>query len=240
MACALPRDILGRAYHTATIAATGATDTAGTVSAALFTGLHRGAAGWNRGVTRVWAAALHGRTRDRRGGSFYHHPVRAMASLQRTFAEAASQGKHKEPAKHDVSGESGEAARQAQGEQMSGAGEETRAEGSEEVRAEQAEAYEKDMDDYGSAYATRSSDEGFGQIYGEPVTHFGVRGRVGNAPAAWTEEESKLDRTSEPAGREEYDRSQGASVGQTEEGWHAIREKAMTQEVEGGSQGFKS
>ncbi|CAI5505876.1 unnamed protein product [Closterium sp. Naga37s-1] len=168
-----------------------------------------------------------------------------MASLQGAFREAASEGQHKKPEKHDVSesGESGDAAWQAQTEQMSGGGggeEKAHAEGSEAVRAEQAEAYEKDMDDYGSAYATRSSDEGFGQIYGEPVTHFGVRGRVGNAPAAWTKEESKLEHTGEPAGREEYDRSQGAPVGQTEEGRHAVREKAMTQEAEGGAQGYKS
>ncbi|CAI5467425.1 unnamed protein product [Closterium sp. Yama58-4] len=108
--------------------------------------------------------------------------VRTMASLQESFTEAASQAQqHKEPAKHDVSGggASGDAVRQAQAKKMSGGGEEARAEGeeSEEVRGELAEAYEKDMDDYGQAYATRSSDEGFGQIYGEPVTPFGVRGR---------------------------------------------------------------
>ncbi|GJP35629.1 hypothetical protein CLOM_g20124 [Closterium sp. NIES-68] len=165
----------------------------------------------------------------------YHHPVRRMASLQETLPKAAAS-----QLQHDVS-----KAEEERGEEMSGGGEgEGSAQGgtaqkSEAVRGELAEAYEKDMEDYGEAYATRSADEGFGQIYGEPVTHEGVRGRVGNAPAAWTEEESKVDTAAEPAGREGYDRGQGAAVGETEVGCHATRDKAATQEAEGGAQGLK-
>lgn len=93
------------------------------------------------------------------------------------------------------------------------------------------EGYTADMtDSYGEAYATRSSDEGFGQIYGEPVVG-GAVGRVGNAPAEWAENAHKIDNVNEFPSAPEYEREeQGEPVAQKEFGRHSERHHAASSE----------
>eukprot|EP00897_Mesotaenium_endlicherianum_P000135 jgi/Mesen1/10121/ME000075S09628 len=97
--------------------------------------------------------------------------------------------------------------------------------------ADLGEAYKDDMAEaFGAGYHSRSTDEGYGQIYGEPVDEVQGVGTVGNAPAAWSEGKGpgKPSDGEVPHGGVEYDRSQGSEVAQKEDARHAQEKNAFS------------
>eukprot|EP00850_Spirogloea_muscicola_P000861 SM000003S11106 [mRNA] locus=s3:978329:978820:- [translate_table: standard] len=98
--------------------------------------------------------------------------------------------------------------------------------------AAERQEYRDDMNDsYGDGYAGRSADEGFGQIYGEPVTSTAV-GKTGNAPASWDtgEQESTGDVLAKDPPKER-DQEQGSEVAEKEHARNATKETAFKHEA---------
>lgn len=71
---------------------------------------------------------------------------------------------------------------------------------------------------YGQAYHGRSSDEGFGERYGNPVDETGV-GTIGNAPPGWSEDKPGVKK--EDPGTTDFDFTQGSEVAEKEHARHS-------------------
>jgi len=81
-------------------------------------------------------------------------------------------------------------------------------------------------DSYGAGYSTRSSDEGFGQIYGEAAK--AIKERKMAREIAEEEEDSGVDIN--PNAHREFDRTQGSHVAQKEAARHSEHANAFESE----------
>ncbi|CAM6007661.1 unnamed protein product [Sphagnum balticum] len=82
-------------------------------------------------------------------------------------------------------------------------------------------------DSYGAGYSTRSSDEGFGQIYSEAAKAVKER-KMAREIAEEKEEDSEVD--IEPKAHREFDRTQGSHVAQKEAARHSEHANAFENE----------
>ncbi|KAL3683485.1 hypothetical protein R1sor_001507 [Riccia sorocarpa] len=89
--------------------------------------------------------------------------------------------------------------------------------------------YREDMSDsYGEAYSIRSSDEGYGEIYGEAVKKYQSNPDIKEVQRGMTAERDQVaDAFGGTKSGEEYDRTQGHPVAEKEKGRHATHERAF-------------
>ncbi|KAL2612419.1 hypothetical protein R1flu_024111 [Riccia fluitans] len=85
------------------------------------------------------------------------------------------------------------------------------------------EGYREDMaESYGVAYAIRSSDEGYGEIYGEAVKRYQTNPDVKEVQRGMTaERDQNADAVGGTKSGQEYDKSQGHPVAEKEDARHA-------------------
>ncbi|CAK9217777.1 unnamed protein product [Sphagnum troendelagicum] len=83
-------------------------------------------------------------------------------------------------------------------------------------------------DSYGAGYSTRSSDEGFGQIYSTAAKAVKERKMARETAEEEEEEDSEVD--IDPKAHREFDRTQGSHVAQKEAARHSEHENAFENE----------
>ncbi|OAE32788.1 hypothetical protein AXG93_374s1150 [Marchantia polymorpha subsp. ruderalis] len=93
-------------------------------------------------------------------------------------------------------------------------------------------AFREDMEDsYGEAYATRSSDEGYGEAYGEAVKRYQTNPDIKEVQrGATSERDQKADAFADTKSGSDYDTSQGHPVAEKEKARHAKHEDAFEHE----------
>ncbi|KAG6551745.1 hypothetical protein Mapa_006836 [Marchantia paleacea] len=100
--------------------------------------------------------------------------------------------------------------------------------------------FREDMEDaYGKAYATRSSDEGYGESYGEAVKKYQRNPDMKEVQrGATSERDGKADAFAGTKSGSDYDTSQGHPVAEKERARHAKHEHAFEHEKpEGATEG---
>jgi hypothetical protein len=81
---------------------------------------------------------------------------------------------------------------------------------------------------YGAGYSTRSSDEGFGQIYSKAAKAVKERKMAREIAEEEEEEDSEVD--IDPKAHREFDRTQGSHVAQKEAARHSEHANAFENE----------